>query len=623
MHTHELAADHLSRIKKQLELLVCVGICERVKQECTLASDDLTFTLSGNIRHQGLPLSGVIVVLYEAGYGSSAASRKLLSQQKTGSRGDFHFAVPAGTYCLELIPDSSTRFVRQLVSGINISTNISMPIGLSTGFILKGAVLTGSGGTISNCLVTIIGIEPSGFRAVADVDSSGCFSVILPRGKYYLVPAWCAAEPSPDGRTAEVPFLTRYTEVVHLTSDATHDFVLPDLAEVVIQVADQAGSKVADTKISVVPLVSSDHPLSQEISLPVQTLTDSSGACALKLEAGDYQLVLTPPEGSPLCAMSFASVPLGRQEAETFLLQEGSRLRGRVSFAGAAVPSGVVKLRSRDGQLAYSAITDEAGKFMFRAPAGTYELTVIPKKERFRRHTERIAGPWSRTLELGAVEIRVDVDLGCAQPVVGYVRDANGLPRTGVTVAACLDRAGAASGADLAERLAEYTSDSSGRFKLRLAAGKYHIYIVEDPSAMQQIEVKGEPVHIELTYQGCLKVRFEVSGQDGARLSRCKIVWVPYGADRHFLLQSKDSVLQLPAISGWAFTGDDGCCELELPPGVYTFYFQPVAGSDYQGKEIRQLSVSADTTRKVKLVAKPDNADSQLTLDFSPDLGAD
>ncbi len=592
-------------------------------REHILVTNELTYNLSGTIRHLGLPVAGVVVALHESGYGSTAADRKLVSEQKTGSRGDYSFPVSAGQYCLEIIPDSQTRFVRQLITGLAVSSNTNINVSLTTGFILSGTVRTGGSGILSDGSVTVIGIDPSGFRLKSDVDASGRFAAILPRGKYYLL-SGCAEQSSTDRVVPEdVPYLSSTFEVVEIDQDDEHDIVLADLVRFKGFVTDKTGSPIVGANAAITPSVAWDNPLGPEIARTVRSATDLSGYFEIHLQPGDYDLVLTPPLNSPLCEMSFRSILLGDEEAKRFELIEGVRLRGKVSFQGASVVGSTVMLRSKDGKLVYSVVSDEGGRFSLAVPAGNYELAVIPKRERRRRHSERIGGPWTRQVVVGGSDTRVDVELGAAVPVVGHVRDGKGSPRGGITVLVCADRGESPEAEDRQFPLSKYTTDDSGRFKLMLAAGKYWISIAGDPSTAQTVEVKDQPCNLEFIWQGRMLVRFEVTGDDGEPIARCKVGFCPYSKE-----QLEHSLDQHPGkhelkLSGAIFTGDDGCCELTLPAGVYTFRFEPLLVGPHEEKEIRQLSIGADVTRKIKLAMKRDLSESQLQLDFSPRTGSE
>lgn len=588
-----------------------------------MVTNELTYNLSGTIRHLGLPVAGVVVALHESGYGSTAADRRFVSQQKTGARGEFSFPVSAGQYCLEIVPDGQTRFVRQLLTGLAVSANTNINVSLSTGFILSGTVRTGSSGILPDGIVTVIGIDPSGFRLKSNVDASGKFSAILPKGKYYLL-SGCAEHVGTDRIVPEgAPYLTSTFEVVEVDSDDEHDIVLADLVHFKGFVTDKSGSPIVGASAAITPSVAWDNPLGPEIARTVRTATDLSGYFELQLQPGDYDLILTPPLNSPLCEMSFCSIALGDEEAKRFELIEGVRLRGKVSFQGASVVGSTVMLRSKDGKLVYSVLSDEGGRFSLAVPAGAYELTVLPKRERRRRHSERIGGPWTRPVVVGGGDTRVDVELGAAVPVVGHVRDGKNSPRSGITVLVCSDRGESPEAEDRQFPLAKYTTDDSGRFKLMLAAGKYWISIAGDPSTAQAVEVKDQPCNLEFIWQGRMLVRFEVAGDDGEPIARCKVSFNPYSKE-----QLEHSLEQHPGkhelkLSGAVFTGDDGCCEMTLPAGVYTFHFEPLVDGPHEEKEIRQLSIGADVTRKIKLAMKQDANEAQLQLDFSPRAGMD
>lgn len=586
-----------------------------------MVTSELTYNLSGTIRHLGLPVSGVFVVLHESGYGSTAASRTLLSEQRTGPRGEFNFAVGAGSYCLEIVPDGSTRFVRQLIGGIEVSANTIFNVSLTTGLILEGMVCTAGSGIIQNCSLTALGIEPSGFRAVTLVDDSGRYSTVLPKGKYYLIPSWKKSDSSQGGTTSQVPFLTTFVEVVELDQDHRHDVILPDLTHLKALVTDKTGNPVPSTNVSIASSVARDNPLYPEISCIVRAVSDQSGTFELNVQPGDYDIVLTPPASSQLCEMSFRSMALGKESTHRIELMEGVRLRGKVSFQGGLVAGCSVKIRSKDGKLAYAGMTDENGRFSFGLPAGSYEVSVFPYQRR-RRHS--VEAPWCRSVVVGGGETRVDVDLGVAVPVVGHVKDPKGRNRGSVTVSACPDRGGQPESEDLSNPLASWTTDDSGRFKLMLAAGKYWIFIAGNPSTAQQVEVTTQLTNLDFTWQGSVRARFEVVGDEGDPIARCKVSWRPYGKEQQVSAAGdKSAGKQAPSAAGSAFTGDDGCCELVLSAGIYSFHFEPLPHGHYGSKEIRQLSVGADIARKIKLPVKVESGDAQLLLDFSPNAGTD
>lgn len=576
-------------------------------------ASELHYNISGTVRHLGLPVAGVTVLLYEPAHGIFRA-KTLIAEQRTGQRGDFNFPVAAGLYTLEIVPDGSTRFVKQTIAPMDVSANTNLNISLSTGFIVQGQVSTVHGAA-SQSLITALGIEPSGFRAAAVADDSGKFSLVLPRGKYYLIPTWrepleCAAS-----KHADVPFCNASYELIDLERDLNVPLNLNELVLINGQIVDKSGVAVPGTEVWFRPTLAPDDPLCGEFSNWVKTCSSPSGSFLCLLKPGDFEVVLTPPVSTSFCQMSFRSLPIGHDNQPKFQLEDGVRLRGKVAFQNALQPGSTVKLRSRDGKLAYSGFTDESGRFSFGVPAGNYELTVIPKRDRRRRQGEKASAPWSRPVVVGGGETQVDIELGQASFVLGRVVDPKGRTKSGVTVAACPDR-GDVDLEDMKNPLTTWTSDEAGRFRLTVTTGKYWVYIAGDPSTAQRVEIGSDPVNLEFIWQGSVKLRFEVAGEDGEPLARCRISWKPYGKDDE--ASSGGEPRASMSDGGVAFTADDGSCELIVKPNVYSFFFEPNEHGFHDSREIRQLSILSDMVRKIKLPLRAEASGAQLTLDFSP-----
>ncbi|MFX7667112.1 hypothetical protein ABTJ82_19780, partial [Acinetobacter baumannii] len=55
---------------------------------------------------------------------------------------------------------------------------------------------------------------------------------------------------------------------------------------------------------------------------------------------------------------------------------------------------------------------------------------------------------------------------------------------------------------------------------------------------------------------------------------------------------------------GYLLTSEDGTCNATLLAGVYTLHFTPPLEGSYESKTIRQISLSNDVTKAVKLGLK-------------------
>jgi hypothetical protein len=83
---------------------------------------------------------------------------------------------------------------------------------------------------------------------------------------------------------------------------------------------------------------------------------------------------------------------------------------------------------------------------------------------------------------------------------------------------------------------------------------------------------------------------------------RCQVFYHPYGQEMDDKPPLASSAMPLPY--GYVMTTEEGICRLTLPAGVYTFKFVPPQAGSYGPKIIRQLSISADISRRVTLDAK-------------------
>jgi len=119
-----------------------------------LITNEFSYNLSGNVRHQGLPVAGVAVQVMHAYDGLrpelSEQIGEQLDRQTTNTKGEFNFAVQPGIYRVEFTPSAGTRFVRQVIKQISVLANTTISINLATGLLLHGRVLNADGQPISN-----------------------------------------------------------------------------------------------------------------------------------------------------------------------------------------------------------------------------------------------------------------------------------------------------------------------------------------------------------------------------------------------------------------------------------------------------------------------------------------
>lgn len=568
---------------------------------CSVSDIDCSFNLAGHVRHQGLPVAGVRVLLYDI----FSTPGEPLKETSTGSRGDFSFSVRAGVYRLDFEPAASTRFLKQTVEEVKATGNVNLNLGLQTGCIVSG-LLKGLGAELPEqsangdrlapkIEVMALGIEPSSYRGVAAVGEDNSFSLVLPRGKYHLALRDCS-EADYDGPH----FICSETEVIDVAADADIVLVWPQLQPFSSEINDQFGAAVSGALVKVNVALSSGNLLFSEFDLSAQLYSDSRGQLNLLLSPGAYDFKIDPPATSLLFGLS--ETGLSNAESHKFVLAEGHRLRGQVFFKDQVLSQSLVRIQRTDKKQEYMARTDGDGNFSVALPGGSYKIIVTahPKDAPaliIDGAEYSSLAPWTRTVIVGG-DTHVAVRLGEGTALKGRVCDDSGQARPGVRVSVFVDH-GEPPDAEQAA-LSYGITDGEGRYCLFLAPGSYWLMVHKDLASARLVELDAEPREEDIVWHGWTQIKFEVVGEDNQPVPRCQVTYHPYGQDDD--AAQSQGALNLPY--GFVLTGEGGACKLTLPSGVYTFRFTPLQDGSYQGKVIRQLSISADITRKVTLELK-------------------
>jgi protocatechuate 3,4-dioxygenase beta subunit len=601
-----------------------------------------TFNLSGSVRHQGLPLAQVPVLLYDlysCNFDQSGDPFVCVGEAKTGSRGEFSFSVKPGVYRLEVVPDGKTRFLSQIHSELKVTTNTNLNISLATGCIVTGQVATGFGfeGNRSTlfaaCEVVTLGIEPTSYKAQARVDETGAFSLIIPRGKYYLaIRSAQTAEDQPDeqaesnltgaGAGVGVPekegrnapkFIATECQIFSVNGDTQLTLGLPSFVTFSGEVVDIFGSAIASAAVVVVPAVSSQNILLGELNLVARALTDDQGRFTLALQEGLYDLSIEPSAGSAHFALKEGEIEVsaarGAAVTRRFTLEDGHRLKGHVDFNGEPLSQALVRVQSVERKNEYIARTGSEGQFVLSLPGGNYKVIVVahPKDApsiTIDGHQYSSLAPWTRGVVIGG-DTHLTVGLAEGTALVGRICDDALQARPGVRVQV-FENSGQSESPEPPEAsspvLATGITDGEGKYGLFLSPGEYWLVIHRDFENAKFVRVENEPVNFDITWHGWSQLSFEVVGEGGQCVPRCQVFYHPYGQEMDDKPPLASSAMPLPY--GYVMTTEEGICKLTLPAGVYTFKFVPPVAGSYGPKIIRQLSISADISRRVTLDAK-------------------
>ncbi|HEY9871186.1 MAG TPA: carboxypeptidase-like regulatory domain-containing protein [Candidatus Obscuribacterales bacterium] len=590
-----------------------------------MTTSEVSYSISGGIRHLGLPVAGVTVILFEYWRLAAGLLKCMVDKQTTGARGEFKFSVPAGTYYLEVVPDASTRFLRQTVDNLKVASNTTCNISLKTGNMLSGCVRTSDGSPLAACRVLAMGVDPPYYRASDSLDADSRFKLVLPKGRYLLIARYEKEEAGLPEAGGARPFIYRELDHVQLEGDDHCQITLPELVRFGVVITRSDGSPVPGARVSLTPEIKQDNLALVDLRVKALAVTDPEGKLEFLVQPGTYDLVLQSPENLSLVEVRERSLVLEADCQRSFVMADGMRLSGKVLWSGQPVRGCLVKASGSEGKAAV-AVTGALGEFALVLPPGTFDVAVGGQPNGGDRAANLAMAPWTRTVHMPGDEV-LTVDLAAGLKVSGRVEDPSGKPRPGVRVSAYPDKGGAPSAQDMGSPLATTVTSADGGYLIGLSAGKYWLVLNDDASLSRQVELANEPVTVNFTWSSGCVVRFTVVNERQEPIGRCKVLYEPY-AQAAGAAKAGQEKGNLASITGFAFCGDDGTCEFTLPAGIYSFRFEPPAYAPYQTKVIRQLSIGADLERTVKLSAKEVNREpadgsesepavpSQLTLEI-------
>jgi len=565
-----------------------------------LTTSEVCYSISGTIRHLGLPVSGVTVTLFEYWRLNTGLLRQRLAQSKTAPRGEFNFSVSKGTYYLEVTPDPSTRFLRETVSRLSVASNTACNISLKTGYTLSGRVVTKYGAQLTDCRVVAMGLEPPYYRTSEHVDTESRFSLVLPRGRYFLIARYESEAPDDDLIFSESPFIYCRFDDFEIEQDSEHDIVLPELVRFSGKVTTDDGAPAAGVRASMTPAITDDNLALVDLRVKSSFLTDADGRFEVLTEPGTYDFTLQSPDSLELVEHRERSLSIEDNSERNFCLTKGFRLNGQVLAGKKALRGCIVKASGPAGKAAV-AVTGADGEFTLVLPRGTFDITAGGQPSGHDKEANSVLAPWVRSVST-PFDGELIVDLPSGVKVSGAILDSSGKQRPGVPVSACADKGKSPTAVDLQDAAASTTSGADGSYALALLPGKYWLVLNEDISHSHHLEVGDQAVELDLTWSSGCVVRFQVVGDGDAPIARCRVLFEPY--KQGGLQQGGQPAGSTARITGFAITDDDGVSQIAVASGIYSFRFEPPPYACLQTKVIRQLSIGGDLERTVRLSAK-------------------
>ena len=567
-----------------------------------------TFNLSGNVRHQGLTMAQVQVMLFDLyPSGDPQTAPEPVESAKTGTKGEFSFSVKPGVYRLEIVPDGKTRFLAQTISDVKVVTNTNLNVALTTGCIVEGAVAPGAAYTgsssqlnelFTSCEVIALGIEPTSYKSSSSVDDEGRFNLIIPRGKYYFA-------------VRSQHFIAGECQIVEVGADSDFTLGLPSFLQFAGSVVDGAGNAVAEAAVIVKPAETSQALVVAELNIEARAVTDENGKFVLDLQEGLYDIDIEPAPGSPYFAFHEAALDVtgspGSHYEKKFVMQEGFALRGKVFFDDRPLSQALVRVQPKINlnKTEYHALTAQDGGFLISLPEGEYRVTASahPKDAPAKNidgHQYSSVAPWSKLVTTSDVEpLQIILTEGTA--LLGRISDDSQLARPGVNV-----QIYAEIFADSKDEpcppdkntpiLASGITDGEGRYGIFLSPGNYWLVVHKDFANAKFVQLDSEPTSLDIVWHGWSQLAFHVVGEKGNAVPRCQVFYHPYGQEMDDKPPKASSAMPLP--HGYVLTTEAGLCRLTLPAGIYTFKFVPPEAGSFLAKTIRQLSIAGDMARK-------------------------
>lgn len=566
---------------------------------------ELSFNLGGSVISMGLPVTGAIVRLYDYWHQSGSLVKHFLCEQVTANKGIFSFDVRKGIYCLEIIPSENTRFARQSIEAIKVTSNTNFDVTLNSGVILSGTVRDANGKSVRDAELLVFGIEPHVIRVSQKLDENGAFSLGLPRGKYYLALKHVEYDgPFVKGMKRDVPFLCPFFQVVDLSKDCQHDITLPTLISFKGKITNKEGHPMDDVKVIVTCNDRPENVFAREIAMTVNTVTVKDGSFECLLQEGNYSIRLLPPEDSHLAEKSLSAIFVDHDRVRNYSLDKGYKLTGKVMHKGKAIPNATINVIGVNN-LDSITHSDEEGYYHFSLPGGTYDIVVAAQPDSLGTVASMDLAPSKGTIILDQdTENNVDMEEGVL--LTGTVQDASKEPRPGVQLSLFATNDGAFDNQAAKRRpLWVGITGDDGSYEFRLLEGKYWLVLNNQASTGHLIDVSGTKVTSDLLIEDVCLVNFEVVSENDEPIPNCQVSFEAY----ELVQQPIQDLGHIEEIAMPVFTSDEGRCTLTLPQGVYSFDFHPPEASAHASRLIRQLSVGQDMTRRVRLLSK-DEANS-------------
>ena len=248
-----------------------------------------------------------------------------------------------------------------------------------------------------------------------------------------------------------------------------------------------------------------------------------------------------------------------------------------------------------------SVLTNQSGEYNFTLPVGKYDLIMTAQPDSLCTVPE---------MELAASKTNIEIEgdtfhnhiMESGVVVSGVVHDSNRQACAGMQISIYANlRTEGERPLEKRRSLWDGITGDDGSYEFRLMPDHYWLVLNNQTSTKQRIEVSGSKFKNNLLVNDVCILDLDVFSDDDQPIANCQIIVEPFA---NLKKTAEDQSDYKPELFPPVFTENNGHCSLALPQGIYALQLVPPKHGSYQPRQIKQLSVGADMSRRIRLDEK-------------------
>jgi hypothetical protein len=550
-------------------------------------NNEILYSLSGKITHMNLPVAGTTVRVFDCFIIAEKFKAHFVAEQITNNKGEFSFSLAQGTYVLEIKASGESRFANFFIENVCIDKNTVLPIKLASACMLSGIVKFDNekfaNEIVKNNVEVIVTSPELPHYFVSKLDKNNYYNFALVSGRYQIA-------------LRHNNFIFNKPISFEIAADKKLDILINDLVEFKGKITDGDSNLIANCIVQITLANSQIINYKWQDLFFCETVSNDQGEFIFWLSPDKYNLELVPPIDTKLAFQQITAISIFESIVSTYVLQTGYYLKGKVSYPSqidAKLPPLSISVNNESD--VFSQFISESGEFSFTLSPDNYQIVLTAQPDALLSSPLQIASHSAKVLV--DKDINCDIELKEGFLIGGKISNWSSQARSNLLLSfyQVLDRDEKNfSKSDKAVAITKTNED--GAYKVRLEPDKYWLLVNNQLDSAKFFDLKEESLDAHAAGefdQVCLLV-FEINASDGMPIENCLISWQSYE-------KTNDAPQSNYAHEFAAYTDMNGFCKITLGVGIYSFQIEPPANSKLQNKHIRQLSVSKDLERKVKL----------------------